>query len=104
MEREEEYHPDPLSRPDLCDTAGDESAVLWPLPGMPTEPCPCCGADIPENPYPGYICATCWWEIDPFVCSDSEPSDLNHGLSLEEARMNFRAFGVCDPNINRHDI
>ena len=30
----------------------------------------------------GYICPVCFWENDPFIASDNEPSDSNHGLSL----------------------
>lgn len=95
----EEASPDPYDRPDRCAEQADEAPYLWPYPGAPTEPCPCCGADIPENPSPGYICPTCWWEIDLFTADEHEPSDQNHGLSLIEARMNFRAFGICDPSL-----
>ena len=75
----------------------EEQALPW-SPEMPVEPCPCCGADIPQNPSWGYICPTCLWEID-YDAQDApeEPSDQNHGLSLEEARMNFRTFGCSSP-------
>lgn len=88
--------PDPWERPDLPDLDG-EQAPPW-SPEIPVEPCPCCGADIPQNPSWGYICPTCLWEID-YDAQDAseEPSDQNHGLSLEEARMNFRTFGCSNP-------
>lgn len=100
MDEREDAAPDPYDRPDLCAAQADEAPCLWPHPGAPTEPCPCCGADIPEHPSSGYICPTCWWEIDPFAAGENEPSDQNHGLSLAEARMNFHTFGICDPSLS----
>ena len=97
---EDETLSDPYFRPDTLPEEEDTEPELpldW-LPEMPTEPCPCCGADIPENPSWGYICPVCLWEIDYDVQDDPDaPSDQNRGLSLTEARMNFHAFGVCDP-------
>ncbi len=38
------------------------------------------------------------WEIDYDVEDDPDaPSDQNNGLSLNEAQMNFHAFGIADP-------
>ena len=102
-QEEEEPAPDPLDRPDLCADAQDEQEPVWTQPDMPTEPCPCCGADIPQNPSPGYICPMCWWEIDCFTADEDEPSGQNHGLSLAEARLNFRTFGICDPWLRRKE-
>lgn len=95
----EDSAPDPLDRPDF--------EAVWPdreQPDLPDglicayEPCPCCGAEsIPEPPSPGYICPICWWEIDLFCVGEDEPSDENHGLTLSEARLNFRTFGTIDP-------
>ena len=97
---EDETLSDPYFRPDALPEEEDAEPELpsdW-LPEMPTEPCPCCGADIPENPSWGYICPVCLWEIDCDAQDDPDaPSDQNRGLSLAEARMNFHAFGVCDP-------
>ena len=75
----EEWHPgDPDIHPD-ADT-----------------PCPCCGNIT--IPYGGdamaYICPICWWEIDLFIQSDDEPSDQNHGLTLNQARENYKKFGA----------
>ena len=88
-------------RPDLfVETAEEDTdALLYAVPALPAEPCPCCGADIPENPSPGYICPVCGWEIDPFAADAEAPSDQNHGLSLSEAQLNFRVFGICDPRL-----
>lgn len=100
---EEEAEPDPLDCPDLyAEEAGPAEPALT-QSDMPTEPCPCCGADIPQNPSPGYICPMCWWEIDYFAADEDEPSDQNRGLSLAEARLNFRVFGICDPWLNRRE-
>ena len=93
---EDDAPPDPWERPDLPDL-DEEQALPW-SPVMPVEPCPCCGADSPQNPSWGYICPSCLWEI-AYDAQDApeEPSDQNHGLSLEEARMNFRTFGCSSP-------
>ena len=88
------------ARPDLGPVQ-EQEACVWEQPDIPTVSCPCCGADIPENPFPGYICPMCWWEIDPFTADEDAPSDQNHGLSLAEARLNFRVFGICDPWLKR---
>lgn len=101
-ELEEEDCPNPLDRPDFYAEESEPQEPLWTLPDRPSEPCPCCGADIPENPSPGYICPMCWWEIDYFTADEDEPSDQNHGLSLAEARLNFRTFGICDPWLRRN--
>ena len=59
-------------------------------------PCPCCGNIT--IPYGGdalaYICPICRWEIDLFIQSDDEPSDQNHGLTLHQARDNYKKFGA----------
>ena len=88
------------ARPDLEPVGAGAEACVWEQPD-PDRPCPCCGADIPENPFPGYICPMCWWKIDPFAADEDAPSDQNHGLSLAEARLNFRVFGICDPWLKR---
>lgn len=37
-----------------------------------------------------------FWENDPFIASDYEPSDSNHGITLKEAKFNFSKFGACE--------
>ena len=56
--------------------------------------CPCCGyLTIPnKGDACGYICPVCMWEIDPFISEEYECSDLNHGLSLKEARDNYNKY------------
>ena len=88
------------TRKNLTRTSGreDEPDGLDWMPETPTEPCPCCGAEIPENPSWGYICPMCGWEIDYDVEGEPDkPSDQNHGLSLTEAQWNFHSFGTVAP-------
>lgn len=68
-------------------------------------PCPCCGN--PTYPVPpkediGYICHICWWENDPFIQSDNEPSDQNHGLTLKQAKENYHKHGISAPHLLKH--
>lgn len=59
-------------------------------------PCPCCESmTIPnKGDALAYICPVCYWEIDLFIKSDNEPSDQNHGLTLVEARKNYKEYGA----------
>lgn len=63
----------------------------------PNAPCPCCGErTIPNSgDAPAFICPHCFWEIDPFIQTEDEPSDQNHGLTLRHARENYEKYGVC---------
>lgn len=68
-------------------------------------PCPCCGFltyPRPQNESIAYICPVCFWENDLFIENDSEKSDENHGLSLHDARENFKKIGACDERILSH--
>ena len=61
--------------------------------------CPCYEYytyNVPPNEDCGYICPVCFWENDPFVAADSEPSDSNHGMTLKEAKNNYLKFGACE--------
>ena len=67
--------------------------------------CPCCGYftyNVPANEDCGYICPVCSWENDPFIASDNEPSDSNHGITLKEAKSNFSKFGACEKEMLYH--
>lgn len=88
------------ARPDLG-LVQEQEACVWEQPDLPTEPCPCCGADLPENPSPGYICPICRWEMDWYAMDEDTPSMPNRGLTLAEAQLNFRVFGICDPWLGR---
>ena len=97
QEQEDEEELDPYFRPDAVSGEDEPDDLDW-MPETPTEPCPCCGAEIPENPSWGYICPMCGWEIDYDVEGEPDkPSDQNHGLSLTEARWNFHSFGTVAP-------
>lgn len=79
------------------------------LPGeMPPEPqppepegkypCPCCGCitfPVPREEAVAFICPVCFWENDLFLSREDEPSDENHGLTLAQARENYKTLGVC---------
>ena len=67
--------------------------------------CPCCGQPTypvaPENAL-AYICPVCYWENDLFAHTDDEPSDENHGLTLNEGRENFKKHAVCDLRLKQY--
>lgn len=67
-------------------------------------PCPCCKyITIPNNGDAlGYICPVCFWEIDLFITSDDEKSDQNNGLTLIEARVNYKEFGAVTLECKEH--
>ena len=68
-------------------------------------PCPCCGFrtfPIPAADALAYICPVCMWENDLFTASDDEPSDENHGLTLNQGRENFKTLGVCHSRLTRY--
>jgi len=61
--------------------------------------CLCCGQytlPVPAKEATAFICPVCWWENDVFIKNDNEPSDENHGLTLKEAKKNYKKFGRCD--------
>ncbi len=68
--------------------------------------CKCCGHEtlpVPPEDAVAYICPICWWENDVFTADDDEPSDENHGISLNRARKNYIAHGICDPRLKCKD-
>ncbi|MCI5499388.1 MAG: hypothetical protein MR419_07675 [Clostridiales bacterium] len=63
----------------------------------PVYPCPCCGCrtlPVPREEAVAFICPVCFWENDVFTRDENEPSDENHGLTLCQARENYRRFGA----------
>jgi len=67
--------------------------------------CPCCGHPtypVPPKDDVGYICDVCWWENDPFIQSDDEPSDQNHGLTLNQAKANYKKYGISWPQLLKY--
>ena len=68
-------------------------------------PCPCCSNitfPVPEKEAVAYICPVCYWENDVFILNDDEPSDENHGISLNAARDNYKRFGACCESMIRY--
>jgi len=69
-------------------------------------PCPCCGyktLPVPKEDAIAYICPVCYWENDVFIKSDDEPSDENGGMTLNQARENYKKFGVCEERFVKTD-
>lgn len=67
--------------------------------------CPCCGCftySVPPREDHGYICPVCFWENDRQLCSDKEKSSSNHGLTLAEAKENYRRIGACEEAMREH--
>ena len=74
--------------------------------------CLCC--DLPTLPVLpqdaiAFICPVCWWENDIFIKSDDEPSDENRGMTLNQARVNYKKCCIANPQfitekIERLDI
>lgn len=59
--------------------------------------CPCCGYytfPVDKSEAIAYICPVCFWENDVFTKSDDEPSDENRGMTLNEAREEYRRIGA----------
>ena len=64
-------------------------------------PCKCCGNNtlpVPPEDAIAYICPVCWWENDVFTQSDDEPSDENRGISINQARQNYKDCGLFSPD------
>jgi len=59
-------------------------------------PCPCCGFLTLGGPPPGTfeICPVCWWEDDAAQFFDPQFAGGANPLSLEEAKLNYLAFGA----------
>ena len=71
---------------------------------MPTEEtfvCPCCGHRTLPSRGEYDICPVCFWEDDPDCRTPDEPNDCN-GISLTEARRNYREFGACQKAMLPH--
>jgi hypothetical protein len=66
--------------------------------------CPCCGYKTLSHRAGFEICPVCYWEDDGQ--DDDDAAEVrggpNAGLSLVEARANFRAFGACESAMRSH--
>lgn len=82
------------------------------MPLLPSEPkrsglfpCPCCGYrtfPVPKEEAIAYICPVCSWENDVFTASDDEPSDENHGMTLNQRREAYRRLGAVREEFLQH--
>jgi hypothetical protein len=77
------------------------------LPTDPNDPrsyghqCPCCDHFTFREMWD--ICPVCFWEYDGLdVDHPDEPSGCNHGLTVRQARHNFRQFGACEADMLQH--
>lgn len=63
--------------------------------------CPCCSVAgvfaLPRGSYE--ICPICGWQDDPIQAVDPAYEAGANGVSLAQARANFRVFGAIDPSI-----
>lgn len=83
--------------------APSQAPEVPPVPGQ--YPCPCCGCktfSVPAADALAYICPVCMWENDVFTAADDQPSDENRGMTLEQGRANYKALGVCDPQLAQY--
>ncbi|MBK7975122.1 MAG: hypothetical protein IPK07_18170 [Deltaproteobacteria bacterium] len=69
--------------------------------------CPCCGYPTLTSRAYYEICELCWWEDEP-LDDETEASVANHGMTLSQARENFRTHGVmydpaADPRLSGPD-
>ncbi len=63
----------------------------------PAIDCPCCRYVSLRTGEHGEICPICYWECDYFLNGQMNESSVNnHGLTLEEARINFEKYGACE--------
>lgn len=61
--------------------------------------CPCCSYFTYNGSAGGrlgFICPVCFWENDPLIASNDDPSGSNHGITLNEAKSNYLKFGACE--------
>jgi hypothetical protein len=70
---------------------------------MDLQQCPCCDYFTLDERYDWDICPVCFWEDEPYDPSHPDsPAPANHGLTLRQARANFRDFGACEAAMLKH--
>lgn len=61
--------------------------------------CPCCGyRTLQDSPGLYDICPVCFWEDDPIQSRDETHEGGANGISLKQARENFKKYGACEQN------
>ncbi|MBE6653511.1 MAG: hydrolase [Ruminococcaceae bacterium] len=63
--------------------------------------CLCCGCKTLASRGEYDICPVCFWEDDPEARNPDEMNDCN-GVSLTEARENYKKFGACREDMLLH--
>lgn len=98
MDNKEYEHMAEVGFEEAIDNNSDEDDIVG------DSPCPCCGyITIPnKGDALAYICPVCLWEIDLFIQNDYEESDLNHGLTLLEARKKYQHYGAVLPHLKAY--
>ena len=77
---------------ELRDMADD---MTWGDDDTPREQCPCCDyVSLPERG-DWSICPICFWEDDWTNVDNLDRESGVNGLTLREARSNFKEFGAC---------
>lgn len=80
--------------------------------------CLCCGYKTIEERAEFEICPVCFWEDDVYIDFSTDPissayydgvpevetlldtqSGANHGLTLRQARENYKRFGACEESM-----
>jgi hypothetical protein len=65
--------------------------------------CPCCGYMTLDERCEYDICPVCFWEDDGTDDHNADSvSGPNHGLSLTQARLNYRTFGASEADMLPH--
>lgn len=88
---------------EYCDVLDNKSVIAPPLDGTCYR-CPCCGFKTLGERGGFEICVVCFWEDDG---QDDHDADIvrggpNGGLSLTQARANYREFGACERSMLEH--
>lgn len=58
--------------------------------------CPCCGYLTLPTRTDWDLCPVCFWEDDPSQSADESSDNGANGVSLLEARANYRRLGAID--------
>ena len=64
--------------------------------------CPCCGYYTLDNLGEYDICPICYWEDDAFQSENPDHDGMSNGVSLNQARENYKKFGACEEDMLKH--